>query len=294
MTGPTAIPWVDLHLHTRFSDGSWSPTNLLAEAARLKLAAIAVTDHDTMDGIPETIAARERLLANGQFAPDVIAGVELTCRLDQHEIHILGYFNHNTWQSPLLQQVMAHARHIRRQRGEQIVAKLAQLGFHLPFDAVLDCAGNGTVGRPHVAMAMVKHGLVRNLDEAFTRFLRRGRPAFIDRYRMSSPEAIGHIKRAGGVAVLAHPGIAQIDDRLADLAAQGLTGLEAWHSRHSHSQTRRYRDIAQRLGLIATGGSDCHGTVRGAPLLGTVRVPVECLRSLQQALTTSVQLTPNP
>jgi hypothetical protein len=278
--------WVDLHLHTRYSDGSWSPSDLVMAAGRLGLSAIAITDHDTMNGVPDALAARDQAMAKGETVPEILPGVELTCQLDNREIHLLGYFPGDTWRSGPLQQVMAHARDVRQKRGEQIVARIGRLGIKLTFADVLECARGGAVGRPHVAMALVRRGIVADLDEAFDRFLRRGCPAFVERYRMTVSEAIGHVKRAGGLSVLAHPGIAQVDSRIPALAAQGLDGIEVWHSRHSPAQTRRYQDLARRLGLLVTGGSDCHGTVRGTPLLGTVRVPDECLQALRQAHTT--------
>jgi predicted metal-dependent phosphoesterase TrpH len=279
---------VDLHLHTRYSDGNWTPAGLVRAAAERGLAAIAITDHDSMDGIVEAQAAVAEMRRGGEATPEVMPGVEVTCCLGTHEVHLLGYFCGEGWRARPMQQVMAHARAVRRQRGEQIVARLAGLGVRLSFEEVLVCASGGAVGRPHVAMALMQRGYVGSLDEAFARFLRRGRPAFVERYRMSVAEGIRHIQRAGGAAVLAHPGLTRMDASIPQLALQGLNGIEAWHSRHNPSQTKRYRTMAKELGLIVTGGSDCHGTVRGLPpLLGSVHAPYDCLRALQDACAAS-------
>src|SRR5437867_1597630 len=262
------MTFADLHLHTRYSDGSWTPAELVREAQRLGFAAIAVTDHDTLDAIPEALAGA---------GIEIIAGVEITCRVDTQEIHMLGYLPGDAWKSPELHAVLDHSRRVREKRITEIVGRLNELGVELTEAEVFACSDCGTIGRPHVAMALQKRGVVNSNEEAFERFLKRGKPGFVERYRMTAAEAIGHIRRAGGVAVLAHPGLNRVDARIAEMAEQGMAGLEIWHSRHSPAQTERYRAMAERLGLIVTGGSDCHGSVRGKALLGTVKIPYECV-----------------
>lgn len=267
--------FADLHLHTRYSDGSYAPDELLRAASRQKFAAISVTDHDTLDAIPECLRVGD------EFDVEVIAGVEITCRIDERELHLLGYFFGDDWKDPDLRTVLEHARRVREQRAAQFVTKLNELGVPVTIEDVTACSDCGTVGRPHVAMALVNRGVVSSVEEAFERFLKRGKPAFVERYRMTVAEAIGHIKRAGGVAVLAHPGLNRVDDRIRELMQQGLDGLEVWHSRHSGAQIERYLRMTEEFGLLATGGSDCHGNVRGQALLGTVKLPYERVEALK-------------
>jgi len=267
---------VDLHIHTRYSDGSWTPEELCRAAARLKLAAIAVTDHDTLDGIPETLAAGQ------QHGVEILPAVEITCRVKTREVHLLGYFPGNSWQNKELHTVLDHAKRVREKRIGEIVAKLNQLGIKLTTADVFECSTCGTTGRPHVALALRQRGVVKNVDEAFERFLKSGKPGYVERYRMEAAEAIALIKRVGGVAVLAHPGLSQADKDIQNLVQQGLAGLEIWHCRQTPAQTEHYRAVAERFELLVTGGSDCHGAVFGSALLGTVPVPYECVAAIKR------------
>jgi len=270
------MKFADLHLHTRYSDGSYTPEELAREAARQRFAAIAVTDHDTLDGIPESLRAGD------EFGIEVIAGVEITCRVETQEIHLLGYLFGDTWKNESLRAVLDHSRRVREQRVAQFVVKFNELGIPLTLQDVQQCSDAGTIGRPHVAMALQKRGFVKSVEEAFERFLKRGKPAFVERYRMTAAEAIGHIKRAGGAAVLAHPALNRIDAQIPNMVEQGLDGIEVWHSRQSPAQSESYLRLAERLGLLATGGSDCHGSVRREPLLGTVKIPYERVEALRE------------
>ena len=226
--------FADLHLHTRYSDGTFTPRELVEHAAKLGFAAIAVTDHDTLDAIPEALAAGQEL------GVEVIPGVEITSRIDTQELHMLGYLFGDSWHEPNLRKVLDHATRVRRERVEQFVAKLNELGIALTVEDVYACSECGTVGRPHVALALIKLGFVTSVDEAFTRFLKRGKPAYVERYRMEASETIGHIKRAGGVAVIAHPGLNYLDKRLHEMVDQGMSGIEVWHSRHTPAQVEHY------------------------------------------------------
>jgi len=262
-------------LHTRFSDGGWTPDELVQEAARLGFVTIAVTDHDTLDGIAES------LVAGAKQGVEVIAGVEITCNLDGVEAHLLGYFLGDTWQALALRAVLDHAKQLRLERIEQFVARLRQLGVPLSVADVMAGSDCGTTGRLHVALALQRRGVVANVEEAFTRFLRRGRPAFVDRPRINLTEAIGHVERAGGVAVLAHPGLLNRDDQIEELVTLGLAGLEVWHPRHSPAQTSRYLKMTEHLGLLATGGSDSHGPMRDELVFGSVRLSQERVEALK-------------
>ena len=269
----------DLHVHTRYSDGTYTAMELVRGACARGLAAVGVTDHDTMEGVGECLEA-------GKSAGlEIIPGVEITCQVDGTELHLLGYFFGDAWTAPALRTVLDHAKRIRDQRTDALIARLNELGVGLTRADVEACSTAGTLGRPHVAMALVRRKIVQNVDEAFERFLRRGKPGYVERYRMSVAEAIGHIKRAGGVAVLAHPGLNHVDKRLAEMKAQGLGGLEVWHSKHSPAQSSHYLGLAERLDLLATGGSDCHGTARGEPIIGSVTVPYARVEALRAAAT---------
>jgi predicted metal-dependent phosphoesterase TrpH len=270
------MKFADLHLHTRYSDGSYTPEELAREAARQEFAAIAVTDHDTLDAIPES------LLAGQEFGVEVIAGVEITCRVETQEVHLLGYLFDDTWKNASLHAVLDHSKRVREQRIAQFVIKFNELGIPLTLQDVQQYSNAGTLGRPHVAMALQKRGFVKNLDEAFERFLKRGKPAFVERYRMTAAEAIGHVKRAGGVAILAHPALNRVDTEIPNMVEQGLDGVEVWHSRQSPAQSENYLKLTERLGLLAAGGSDCHGTVRGEPLLGIVKIPYKRVEALRE------------
>lgn len=277
----------DLHLHTRYSDGAYTPLELVRAAAREGFVAIAVTDHDTLDAIPESLAAGR------ESGVEVIAGAEITCGAEMKEIHMLGYFFGRGWEHPPLQAVLEHSKRVRERRTEEFVVRLNELGIPLKLADVLACSECGTLGRPHVAMALVKRGFVGSLEEAFERFLRPGKPAYVERHRMSTAEAIGHIRRAGGIAVLAHPGLNRVDDLIQNMAAQGLDGLEAWHSRHTPAQSARYLKMAERFKLLATGGSDCHGPGRDGPLIGTIRLPYDRVEAMKQRAASHPDPVPN-
>jgi len=249
------MTFADLHLHSRYSDGLRAPAELVAQAARHGYAAIAITDHDTLDGIAEA------LTATGRSGPEVIPGAEITSQVDQQEIHILGYFFGDTWRSPALHAVLEHSKQVRAKRMTEIVARLNELGVALTTDEVTANSDCGVLGRPHVALALQKRGVVASIEEAFDRFLKRGRPAFVERYRMSAAEAIGHIRRAGGVPVLAHPGLQPVDKKIPELVDQGLAGLEIWHPQHPPTKVAKYQRLAAKYKLLQTGGSDSHQDV---------------------------------
>jgi len=267
--------FADLHLHTRYSDGTFTPRELVQHAAHLGFAAIAITDHDTLDGIPEALAAGQEL------GIEVIPGVEVTSRVGTKELHLLAYLFGDSWRDVGLRKVLDYATIVRRQRVEQFVCKLNELGVALTLGDVYACSDCGTLGRPHVARALLKRGYVSSVDEAFTRFLKRGKPAFVERYRMEAAEAIGHIKRAGGLAVIAHPGLNGLDERIREMIDQRMDGIEVWHSRHSPTQVKHYLEMAESLGVCATGGSDCHGAARDGMMLGKIQLPYERVKALK-------------
>ncbi|MCS7048987.1 MAG: PHP domain-containing protein [Verrucomicrobiae bacterium] len=271
----------DLHLHTCYSDGLYTPVELVSAACRLGLAVIAVTDHDTLDGLEPVCRAAEGT------AVRVLPGVEITAEVGGREIHLLGYFFGDGWRAGPLWAAMEQARQRRVERARRFVEQLNRLGIELTMAEVEACAGPGTIGRLHVAQALVRRGAVKSVDEAFQRFLRRGQPAYVERERMPVGEAIRLVRGAGGVAVLAHPGLNGVDGAIAVMREMGLAGLEVWHTKHTRAQAEHYRALAEQLGLVATGGSDCHGAVGGGPLIGSVTVPAQVVEELEARVTCS-------
>jgi predicted metal-dependent phosphoesterase TrpH len=259
--------FADLHLHTNFSDGTYTPEELVAQAAKYHLAAIALTDHDTVEGCERADIACK--------AVDIefIAGTELTAEQNDNEIHILGYFldTHN----PKLLSEIAKFQAVRQQRIHEMVAALNKLNVPLKAEDVFALANCRSPGRPHVARAMVKAGFVSHLDEAFERFLKKNRPAWVPKAKMSAQVAIELIHQAGGLAVMAHPGLNRSDEVIPDLVEAGLDGIECFHTKHSTATSEHYLQIADKYNLLITGGSDCHGMSKGKPLIGGVKLPYE-------------------
>ncbi|MBM3859034.1 MAG: PHP domain-containing protein [Verrucomicrobia bacterium] len=263
------MKFADLHIHSACSDGTLSPADLVRAAKTNGLAAIAITDHDTFDGIAPALA-----VANGI---EVIPGVELTCHVCQHEVHLLGYYLHNNWRDAAFARVLQFARDVRAKRIVQIVERLNALGLDLTVADVQHCASSASLGRLHVARALLARGFVRNVEEAFARFLRPGKPAHVERHRVTAAEGIHHINSSGGVPVLAHPGLSAITDiDIRDMRDQGLRGIETWHPAHNPAQTRHCQQLAASLGLHPTGGSDAHDAGVGA-----VRIPYELVEKLK-------------
>jgi 3',5'-nucleoside bisphosphate phosphatase len=266
------MKFADLHLHSHFSDGTYMPAELAAHAQRCRLAAIALTDHDSVEGCEET--ARECAAAGIEF----IAGTELTAEQDDNELHLLGYFIDIL--NPTLLTRIARCQVVRQDRIREMVIRLNRLKVPLTAEAVFALANCRAPGRPHVARALVKARLCSSLDEAFQRFLKRNRPAWVPKLKMSAEEAIDLIHQAGGVAVLAHPGLNRTDKVIPGLVEAGLDGLECFHTKHSTLTSERYLELADRFHLLVTGGSDCHGLSKGKPLIGTVRVPYQHVEKL--------------
>ncbi len=281
--------FADLHLHSHFSDGTYGPEELAAYARGCRLAAISLTDHDSVEGCPAT--ARACAAAGVEFIP----GTELTAEQDGNELHLLGYFV-DTHNARLLARI-ARCQTVRQDRIRQMVARLNHLKVPLSAEAVFALANCRAPGRPHVARALVHAGLCANLDEAFERFLKRNRPAWVPKLKMSAGEAIELIHQAGGVAVLAHPGLNRNDQAIPKVVEAGLDGIECFHTKHSTATSEHYLELADRYHLLVTGGSDCHGLSKGKPLIGTVRVPyqhVETLKARAAALKRAARHSPSP
>jgi predicted metal-dependent phosphoesterase TrpH len=265
--------FADLHLHSRFSDGTWSPEELVWQARRYGLGALALTDHDTVEGCAPMTAA---CAAAGL---EFISGTELTAQHNGDEIHILGYGVEV--RDPGLLAEIAKFQAVRQERIREMVARLNRLEVPLAAEAVFALANCRAPGRPHVARALVQAGLCASLDEAFERFLKKDRPAWVPKFPMSVSQAIGLIHQAGGVAVLAHPGLNRTDNVIPALVEAELDGIECLHSKHSAGVVRHYLGVAARFGLLVTGGSDCHGVNKGRLLLGGVKLPGHYVAALR-------------
>jgi predicted metal-dependent phosphoesterase TrpH len=259
--------FADLHLHTYFSDGTYSPEELVGHAKRSGLKAIAVTDHDTLEGCRRAAVASEA--AGIEFLP----GTELTAEQDDTELHILGYLI-DISNEKLLAEI-AKFQNVRQQRVREMVARLNQARVPLEAEAVFALANCRSPGRPHVARALVKAGLCSSLDEAFERFLKKNRPAWVPKFKMSAAQAIELIHEAGGVAVMAHPGLNRADETIPAMVEAGLDGIECFHSKHSTATVEHYLEVADRFHLLVTGGSDCHGMNKGKPLIGSIKLPYQ-------------------
>ena len=267
------MPLIDLHLHSRFSDGTYGPEELAAQAQRCKLAAIALTDHDSVEGCQDTAQACAAV------GIEFIAGTELTAEQNGNELHILGYCL-DTLNARLLTQI-ATFQAVRQNRIREMVARLNRLKVPLSAEAVFTLANCRAPGRPHVARALVAAGHCASLDEAFERFLKRNRPAWVPKFKMSGAEALDLIHQAGGVAVMAHPGLNRTDELIPGMVEAGMDGIECFHTKHSTATTEHYLELADRYHLLVTGGSDCHGMNKGKPLIGTVKMPYQLLEALK-------------
>ena len=268
--------FADLHLHTNFSDGTYTPEELAARASELRLAAVALTDHDTVEGCARMAAACE--LAGLEFIP----ATELTAEVNGNELHLLGYFVDT--QNPRLLAEMTRFQRVRQNRIREMVARLNQLNIPLQTDAVFAIANCRSPGRPHVARALVMGGFCSSLDEAFERFLKKNRPAWAPKFKISAVDAIELIHQADGLAVMAHPGLNRVDEIIPALVRAGLDGVECFHTKHTATASAHYVRLAKELGVLITGGSDCHGLNKGKPLIGTVKLPYEYVEQLKAAI----------
>ena len=267
---------VDLHSHTTASDGTLAPRDLVALAARHGVRVLAVTDHDSTEGLAEAQAA-----AATHRDLTIVPGIEINCDVEGAEIHVLGYFLEV--EAGWFQEFLREQRAERAARVHRILAKLAELGMFIEASEVFDLVKEGSAGRPHVAQAMVHRGYVRTVREAFDRYLRTGGPASVPRRKLTPEDAVAVIRRARGVPVLAHPGLANRDAMVGALVDAGLQGIESYYPEHSAGQTESYLALCRHHGLIATGGSDFHGPgVSTVAHPGSQPVPLTAWEALRE------------
>ena len=269
------LPRVDLHTHSHYSDGLLAPAALVHEAGRRGLRVLGLTDHDTAAGLAEAEAEAARL------GLTVVPGVELSTSDGAREVHLLGYFFDRD--DPAFLAALREFERLRWVRIERIVEKLATAGAPLELQRVRDLAGQGTVGRPHVARALIEEGHAASIADAFDRFIGFGQPAYVPRPKIDPVEAIALVRSAGGVAVLAHPSTAgDVEATLARLVPAGLGGMEVYYGEYDDETRQRLRAIADRLGFVPTGGSDFHGPgFRAGRELGGPPVPLSSVERLR-------------
>jgi hypothetical protein len=260
------MPAIDLHTHSNRSDGTFEPAEIVRRAKDLGLDVVALTDHDTTEGLDEALAA------GSELGVEVVPGVEFSAEYEGTSVHVLCYWmdaSHEEFQAEL-----QRLRDDRFRRGEMMVEKLQGLGFDISFERVRQIAAGGNIVRPHVAQAMVEAGIVADEKEAFDRWIADGKPAHVPKHALDPVEATGLILRAGGICVLAHPGMwgdqtSVPVELIARMTEAGMQGLEVDHTDHDATKRASYRALAGELGLVPTGGSDCHGTRYDPIRLGT-------------------------
>ncbi len=268
----------DRHMHSTFSDGEWTPEKLVKSARRVGLAAIALTDHDTVDGIEQAVSH------GAKDGVEVLPGIEISAYDDGVDLHILGY-GFDPKHAPL-RELLMRSQAARRTRAACIVEKLEELGVPIRLEDVLAKAGEGVVGRPHVAQALYEAGHVRTIREAFELYLGDGRPACVEKNRVTAKDAIDLLHRAGGIAVAAHPMTYGGVPYLEPLVDAGLDGVEVMHTLHDSTTLRELDEFAASRGLVATGGSDFHGPRASTAELGAIKNPNEWVERVRERVET--------
>ncbi len=266
--------YADLHLHTTFSDGFSTPAVVLENAHRCQLNAIAITDHDTVDGIAPSLAEGKK------YGIEVIPGIELSASLKDGEIHILGYFVDH--RDIVFRKKLEEVKEKRKMRLKKMVEHLADLNIRVDFDKLMKFAGPGVAGRLHLAHFLCKNKIVSHVYEAFDKYIGADKPAYEKVNAFTPGEAIELILNAGGVPVLAHPKPEGFEDLIQTLIALDLKGIEAYHPKFKEDESRYFLSMAKRYSLLVTGGSDCHGRGKLKPLIGNVKLPYEYVIELKE------------
>jgi 3',5'-nucleoside bisphosphate phosphatase len=269
------LPKIDLHLHTTASDGLLTPAQLVKMAAGIGMNIIAITDHDTVNGVLPALEA-----ARVYPSLSVIPGVEINTDVPRAEVHMLGYFV--DYENEELQENLSELRNSRETRAQQMVEKLDKLGIKIKYSRLVELADGGAIGRPHVAHALQEAGHVSSFEDAFERLIGRNCPAYVEHKKMTPLDVVRLITRSGGVPVMAHPdNIPGLENMIKELAAAGLKGMEIYYGDYTGETIQRLLGIARRNGLIATGGSDYHAfNNEKETRIGNVNVPAECARDL--------------
>lgn len=266
--------FADLHVHSYFSDGTFSPERIVEEAISSGLSCISITDHDSVSAIdPARLSAGQRL--------EIIPGVELTAEARGTEIHMLGYLFDHTYE-PFL-KMLKEMQEVRQRRIHEMCRKLAGLKLPVEPQEVFDIADKGSVGRLHVARVLAKKGYVGNINEAFNRLIGDKGPAYVSKFKMSPKQAVEWIRRAGGIPVLAHPYLLPQGFLIEDFVKAGIMGIEVFYSEHSDFQQTEFLKMAEKYHLLVTGGSDCHGEAKQEAKMGRIKLPYSYVEKLKEA-----------
>lgn len=264
----------DLHIHTNFSDGTFTPEEVMAYAKRQGLDCVAIADHDNVDAIAIAINLQKT------YNIELISAVEMTAQEGEKELHILGYFI--DWQSKRLREKLKQICQSRRARIYKMADKLKEHGIDVDGEEIIKYAESIAISRLHVARYLVEKGYLFSLNVAFDKYIGDGKPCYVGRFRFSSKEIIDIIKDAGGVAIIAHPGLNNVSELLPTLVENGIEGIEVYHIDHSKPTTENLKNFAQEHNLLITGGSDCHGTNKKRILIGNIRLPYKYVERLKK------------
>lgn len=267
----------DLHVHTHLSDGTFSPEKVVAYSEGKGMDAIAITDHDCCDGISAAINSAKSL--------EIIPGVELTAEMDEVEIHILGYFI--DWQKGPFVRKLKEFSKVREERAKKILKKLKEYDIEASEQELFELSGPGSVGRLHIAQLLVKKGSVGSLQEAFEKYIGNSRPCYVKKFKLSPKDAVDMIKKAGGIAILAHPKTicrnkSSLEETINPLLKEGIQGIEVYYPEHTYEDEKNLKSLAEKYKLFITGGSDCHGLGKGDCLIGKVKIPYELVARMKE------------
>jgi 3',5'-nucleoside bisphosphate phosphatase len=270
--------YIDLHIHSNYSDGLLSPEQIVRTAKERRICAVSITDHDAIAGTAEAMRIGK------EEGVKVIPGIEISVLYNDSEVHLLGYYIDQT--SSAIHEYIQLLSDSRSERAQKIVDVLKKQGVNIPYELVLQKANGAPIGRPHIAQVMVEEGYVFSAYEAFQKFLGEKRSGDIPKFSLGIQQAVDIIKQAGGLAFWAHPATVQLGDEvLQALLRCGLDGIETIHPKHSAEQQAHYSEAARQFGLLESGGSDCHGGREGTLMLGTQNVPVEFLNRMKERRT---------
>ncbi|MBN2831602.1 MAG: PHP domain-containing protein [Candidatus Omnitrophica bacterium] len=265
----------DLHLHTNYSDGTYTPEDLVKKAVGAGLSCIAITDHDTISGIKEAIEAANPINL------EVLPGIEISAEVSGKEVHILGYLIDYNY--PYLLKKLDHLRENRILRIHKIVSKLNNIGINLQAEDVFEVSCGAVPGRLHVARALLKKGFIKSTQEAFNKYIGDNGPAYSLGFRFSPKEAISVIKESGGIPVLAHPYLIRDDNLVNEFIRSGIMGLEVYYPEHSQGEINFYLNLAKENNLLVTGGSDYHGSAKPSVRIGSIKLPYSLVEKLKEA-----------